>query len=385
MDSGPQFGLTIRAMFLALKEMRRAKVRFGLLAGAVGLLVFLILFQQALLSGLINQFIGALKNQSGEVLVYNGQARKNLEGSIILPEQQAAIAEVDGVAVASPLGEATFTVVAGGEETDAVIFGYELGKPGEPTTLIEGRMPEADDEAVASEKDRDAGFDIGDVVQVQPDGVSITVVGIASDLNYSVAPVLFVDFATYEAAKLTRNPDASAILPSAIAIKVADGQSAGDVADRINAEVAGVEALTRQQAVDGSPGVSSVRTSFAIILGLFYLVVPLVTGLFFLIVTFQKASALTLLRAIGAPTRTLVVSLLVQVVLVMAVGSLIAFGLYAGAIQGVQNLGVHVEVMPAVITSLVVLALALLTSLVAVRRMLKLDPLAATTGAGVAL
>ncbi len=41
--------------------------------------------------------------------------------------------------------------------------------------------------------------------------------------------------------------------------------------------------------------------------------------------------------------------------------------------------------MPAVVTSLVVLALALVTSLVAVRRVLRIDPLAATTGAGVAL
>ena len=39
-------------MFLALKEMRRAKVRFGLLIVAIGLLVFLILFQQSLQSGL---------------------------------------------------------------------------------------------------------------------------------------------------------------------------------------------------------------------------------------------------------------------------------------------------------------------------------------------
>jgi len=144
-----------------------------------------------------------------------------------------------------------------------------------------------------------------------------------------------------------------------------------------------VQALTRQQAVDGSPGVSSVKSSFAIILLLFYLVVPLVTGLFFLIVTFQKASALTLLRAIGAPASALVRALLVQVVVIMVAGSIIAFGLYAGAIQGVKNLGVHVEVMPAVITSLVVLVLALITSLVAVRRVLRLDPLSATTGGGV--
>jgi putative ABC transport system permease protein len=370
-------------MFLAVKEMRRAKLRFGLLAGAVGLLVFLILFQQALLSGLINQFIGALKNQSADVLVYNDQARKNLEGSIILPDQLAAVAAVDGVEVAAPLGEATFTVTAGGKETDAVVFGYQLGGPGEPTTLVRGRLPEGPGEAVASEKDEADGFGIGDVVQVQPDGVSITVVGVARDLNYSVSPVMFVDFATFEQAKRTRNPDATTILPSAIAVQVAAGEQPSTVAQRIDEQVEGVEALTRQQAVDGSPGVSSVRSSFAIILLLFYLVVPLVTGLFFLIVTFQKASALTLLRAIGAPAKTLVVSLLVQVVAVMLVGSVIAFGLYAGAIQGVKNLGVHVEVQPAVVTSAVVLVLALIASLIAVRRVLRLDPLSATTGAGV--
>ncbi len=377
-------------MFLAVQEMKRAKVRFGLLTGAVGLLVFLILFQQTLLTGLVKQFIGAVERQSGEVLVYNDQARKNLEGSIVLPEQQAAIEALatdsaNGIVDASPLGEATFTVIAGGEDRDTVIFGYELGRPGEPTSLVEGRLPQTDGEAVASEKDRDEGYDIGDVVRVQPDGVEITIVGIARDINFSVSPVLFVNWPTYESAKRTRNPDAQQILPSVMAIDVADATDPADVAALINREVEGVQALTRQEAVDGAPGVSSVRTSFGVILGLFYLVVPLVTGLFFLIVTFQKASALTLLRAIGAPVGMLVRGLLVQVVLVTGLGSLVAFGLYAGALQGVKNLGVRVEVMPAVTTALIVLALALLTSLVAIRRVLRIDPIAATTGAGVHL
>jgi putative ABC transport system permease protein len=373
----------LSAMFLALREMQRAKTRFGLLAGAVGLLIFLILFQQALLGGLVSQFIGALEHQSGEVLVYNDQARKNLEGSVILSGQLEEVQKVSSVGEASPLGESTFTVVAGGKERDTVLFGYVLGKPGAPTTLIDGRLPKGANEGVASEKDRADGFDIGDVVQVQPDGVKITVVGVARDINYSVNPVLFVDFPTFEAAKKTRNPDATQILASAIAVTPKAGVAATQVVADINAQVKGVQALTRQQAVDGSPGVSSVKSSFALILALFYLVVPLVTGLFFLIVTFQKASALTLLRAIGAPASSLVRSLLVQVVVIMLAGSVVAFGLYAGAIQGVKNLGVHVEVMPAVITSLVVLMLALITSLVAVRRVLRLDPLSATTGGGV--
>ena len=120
------------------------------------------------------------------------------------------------------------------------------------------------------------------------------------------------------------------ITPSAVAVAVADGQSPADVAARITSSVDGVEALTRQQAVDGSPGVSAVRSSFVVILGLFYLVVPLVTGLFFLILTFQKANALTLLRAIGAPSRRLVNSLLIQVVVVLALGLLIGVGASAG-------------------------------------------------------
>ncbi|HAP75826.1 MAG TPA: peptide ABC transporter permease [Acidimicrobiaceae bacterium] len=374
-------------MFLAWHEIRRAKLRFGLLAGAVGLLVFLILFQQALLNGLITQFIGALKNQSADVLVYNDQARQNLEGSVILPDQLAAIGEVEGVAVASPLGEATFTVQADGADTDAVLFGYVLGGPGEPTTLSSGRLPEGPAEAVASAKDKDDGFGIGDTVTVIGPGgaLDVKVVGIADELNFSVAPTLFVDFDTFADAKRIRGgvgPEVP-VQPSVVAIAVADGVDPQTVVDRVNAEVDGVEALTRDQAVAQTPGVSSVRTSFGVILGLFYLVVPLVTGLFFLIVTFQKASALTLLRAIGASARSLVVSLLVQVVAVMAIGSLIAFGLYAFAIQGFSSLGVEVEVLPAVITSGAVLALALLTSLVAVRRVLRIDPINATTGAGV--
>jgi putative ABC transport system permease protein len=370
-------------MFLALAEMRRAKARFGLLAGAVALLVFLILFQQALLTGLITQFIGALRNQSADVLVFNDQARKNLEGSIIRPDQLEAVGAVDGVDQVAPLGEGTFTVTVRGEQVDAVLFGYQLGGPGEPTTLVEGRLPTGPGEAVASEKDRNDGFGIGDTVQVEPDGGTITVVGLARDINYSVSPTMFVDFGTFQQAKLGRNPDATEVLPSVAAVQVSSGADPAAVADAITAQVAGTEALTRQAAVDGSPGVSSVRSSFAIVLLLFYLVVPLVTGLFFLIVTFQKAAALTLLRAIGAPAGVLVRSLLVQVAAVVVLGGALAAVLYRLVIPTASDLGLRFEWAPVLVTIAVVLVLGLLTSLAAVRRVLRIDPIQATTGAGV--
>ena len=72
-------------MFLALREIRRAKVRFGLLMAAIALLVFLILTQQALQSGLITSFIGAIERQSAPVLVYSVDGQRTLQGSVITP------------------------------------------------------------------------------------------------------------------------------------------------------------------------------------------------------------------------------------------------------------------------------------------------------------
>jgi len=50
-------------MFLALREVRRAKARFGLLTAAIALLVFLILTQQAIQNGLLTAFVGAIERQ----------------------------------------------------------------------------------------------------------------------------------------------------------------------------------------------------------------------------------------------------------------------------------------------------------------------------------
>ena len=72
-------------MFLALREIRRAKARFGLLMAAVALLVFLILTQQALQSGLITSFVGAIERQSAPVLVYSVDGQRTLQGSVITP------------------------------------------------------------------------------------------------------------------------------------------------------------------------------------------------------------------------------------------------------------------------------------------------------------
>ena len=373
-------------MFLAIREMRRAKVRFGLLVAAVGLLVFLILFQQSLQNSLLTSFVGAIRNQSAPVLVYSVDGQRTLQGSVITPELDALVRDTPGVGAVAPLSQGTFTVTAGpdGAPVDASVIGFADPALGAPAEVAEGRLPESPGEAIASTVDASDGFGIGDVVRVEPGGYELTVVGLAQDVQLNAGPTVFVTAESYAEAVRARNPDAGEAPPNVLAVAPADGVGAAELAEAINERSDELDALARDAAADATPGVSQVRQSFNVIFLLYGLVVPLVTGLFFLIVTFQKADALTLLRAIGAPARRLVGALLVQVVLIIGVGLLVGIAMYAPlTTTEVGSLALRFETGAVVFWSVLLLSLGVVSSLVAARRVLAIDPIRATTGAGV--
>ncbi len=378
-DRYPSYG----AVFLALKEMRRALVRFGLLMASIGLLVFLILFQQTLQTGLITSFVGAIRHQSAPVLVYSVDGRRNLQGSIITSDLQKKIVAVPGVGSAGEIGQGSFSVTAGSKLTSAAIIGYQTEGLGSPTTLVSGRLAHADGEVVALASSAGDGFGLGDTVVVQPGGLKLRVVGQATEIGYQASPTLFSTYPTFEQAVLAANPDARAALPAVIAVAPAPGTTDAELVARINDAVPGADAVTRADAVASTPGVAQVQQSFQVIFLLFGLVVPLVTGLFFLIVTLQKASSLTLLRALGAPSSALVRSLLFQVSLVLVIGIGIGIALYTPlSSQTLGSIPLSFQTGAVVLWSVVLFVLGLLSALVAVRRVLRIDPIEATTGAG---
>lgn len=113
------------------------------------------------------------------------------------------------------------------------------------------------------------------------------------------------------------------------------------------------------------------------------LVVPLVTGLFFLIITLQKAGSLTLLRAVGARAGTLARSLMVQVTIVIALGLLVGIGLYFPLSQArVGGLSLRFDLTAVLVWSVLLLVLGLGSAAVALRRVLHIDPIEATKGGG---
>lgn len=371
-------------MFLALREIARAKVRFGLLMAAVGLLVFLILTQQALQNGLLTSFVGAIEHQSAPVLVYTVDGQRTLQGSIITPDHEQAITNVDGVAASGRLGQGTFTAtIDGGAQEDVAIIGFDDPELGGPETLSAGRMAAKAGEAVGSSSDFAIGDKVAVVTASGDPGATLEVVGLADDIQIQVTPTVFTPWATYEDAVLAVNPDARGVLPNAITVRPAAGVSDAELVARINEASPTADALTRADAAAKAPGVAQVRQSFQVIFLLYGLVVPLVTGLFFLIITFQKSASLTLLRAIGARSSTLVRSLLVQVVIVIGGGIVLGTALYAPLSQlQIGAISLRFDLGAVVFWSVLLMVLGLLSALAAARRVLAIDPIEATVGGG---
>jgi putative ABC transport system permease protein len=364
-------------MRLGLQDLRRARLKFGLLVGAVALLVFLLLFLNTLSSTLLGFFTGAVEHNTAQVLVYDVGARRNLQASRLAPGTVERLRSLPGVGAASPIGNATFTADVGRGLTDLSLFGWEPGQPGGPSRVAGGVVPRAG-EALVDEADAPNGFEIGATITIEPTGAQLRIVGYTTDSRFNVGPTAYTPIDTYRDILRSANPDAPYVPDNLVGVDPAPGTSAATLVRAIDASDPGLEALPRADAVASIPGASSVAQSFDLIVGITFAIVVVVTGFFFMILTVQKLRTFAALRAVGATTGYLASSLVTQVVVVVTLAVAAATGLLGLAALG-SSPAFPLRVDPRLVlnASAAVLAFSLLASLAAVRRIARLDPLEA--------
>ena len=364
-------------MRLGLRDLQRAKLKFGLLGGALALLVFLVLFLSTLSSTLLGFFTGAVKHIDADVLVYNGSSRRNLQASRLAPGTVERVAAVPGVAAAGPIGNTTLTADVGKGLTDLALFGWQPGLPGGPAQVSGGVVPH-EGEALVDQADEANGFRIGRTITIVPTGKTLRIVGYTTGSRFNVGPTAYTPITTFRDIVTASNPNAPFVPDNLVAVNVAPGRSVPAVTAAIERSQPQLEALSRGEAVASIPGASSVSQSFNLIVGITFVIVVVVTGFFFLILTVQKLRVFTGLRALGATTGYLASSLVVQVVVVVVVASLLATGLLALAgLNSSAAFPIGVDTRLVVTATVAVLACSLAVSLMSVRRIARLDPVEA--------
>jgi putative ABC transport system permease protein len=357
---------------LALTEMKRAKLRFGLLTAAVALLVFLIIFLSSLSGALLRALTGALDSLPADGLVYSESSRANVQASRLSPEATAEVADVPGVAAAGSIAVLSANATVAGAPGELQLFGVQPGSPSQPDGLREGSFPRTPTEVAVDASEADVA--IGDTIRVNGSTIDFVVVGRMAGTQFGTDTAWITDQG-YADLLAELNPGLPVVPINAVAFTVDPGADAAAVAAQVQQAVDGTQALEKGAAVDAIPGVESVGQTFGLLVGITFVIGVVVVGFFFLILTVQKLRTFTLLRATGASTRGLAGTVTGQIAAVVLLASAVATVLAWGALLGLST-GLPVSIEPMTIGGVVgaVLLASLGAGLLSVRRIAQIDP-----------
>jgi putative ABC transport system permease protein len=366
-------------MFIAFRELWRSKLRFGLLSAAVGLLVFLLLFLGTLSGTLLSSYIGAIENADADALVFSADSRRNVQASRFDAAAIGSVEQVPGVRAAAGMSEATLTVRIDGETSDLSLWAVDPGGPGD-VPIVEGRSATSG-EVVVDVSAKAKGFVIGSTVVLTETGRSLVVVGYTDQRQYAVLPTGYTPSVEWNQIFLETYPGAPDVPVSLIAVNIDQGADVDTVISGINATVASADATTPADAAAATPGVSSISTSFNLIVGITFGIVVVVIGFFFTILAVQKQKSFVLLRAVGAGQRYLGLSIVVQIAVTITLGILIGvLFLWGASFASSESFPLTIETTQIVATSIIVLVSSIAAGGFSVRRALNVDPTRAARG-----
>jgi hemin transport system permease protein len=357
---------------MALTEMKRAKLRFGLLTAAVALLVFLIVFLSSLSGALLRSFTGAIESLPADGLVYSESARANVQASRLDPGVVAEVAAVEGVADVGPLAVLSANATVNGEPDELQLIGVTPGSPSQPAGLRQGSFPSSPTQVAVDASQSSVG--IGDTIRVNGTQTDLVVTGTLVGTQFGT-DTAWMTTEGYQGLLTELNPGLPSVPINAVAFTVVPGADPSAVAAQVQQAVDGTEVLDRDAAIAAIPGVESVSQTFGLLVGITFVIGVVVVGFFFLILTVQKLRTFTLLRATGASTRSLAGTVTGQITAVILMASAVAVVLAWGALTGLST-GLAVSIEPVTIAGVVgaVLLASLAAGLLSVRRIARLDP-----------
>lgn len=367
------------SIMIWLREIWRSKLKFGLLAAAVGLLFFLLLFVNTLSSTLLDGFVGAIENSSADVLVFDADAQATIPASRLTVEDVARVGDVTGIADVTPISELTTDAIWDGAELDVSLWGLAIGGPGTPNQITEGRLPGLG-EALVDESGRDAGLTVGSTLEVA--GETLDVVGVAGNATYAVLPTVYVETETWQDIFLAVYPGAPSAPVNLVGVSVVEGGSAASVAAAVS-DLGNLEGLTPAEAASATPGVSSIEQSFGLITGITFVIVIVVVGFFFQILTVQKLRVFALLEALGSRFRSLVGYVLGQIGLLVTFGIGIGVAMLASAALATREVfAISVSPLLVGVLGAAVLLTSVISGFASIRRIARQDAARVATGAG---
>ncbi|WP_165006949.1 MULTISPECIES: ABC transporter permease [unclassified Enterococcus] len=300
-------------MFLAIKEIRYSKLRYGLIIGIMFLIAYVVFMLSGLANGLSEEFKKAIDDWGAQDIVLSEDANQVFAASQLKMENLDQISNKEKVPVGLYSG-----AVKGKNKENVTVFGTP-DKAFLLPELTKGRMFHQKNELIISQNLADTGYNIGDKIKIGSYSEPLSIVGIFPETFYTVTPVIYTNLDTWRHLKFGDQPFSSEKDEpiNAIVTKKPARFTKDDVSDTL-------QKLTITDFIESIPGYSAQNMTLNAMIYFLFLVAAAVVGIFMYVITLQKTAIFGVMKAQGVRNSFLAKSLIGQSFLVGFAGVVLA-------------------------------------------------------------
>ncbi|EOB7320866.1 ABC transporter permease [Staphylococcus aureus] len=347
-------------MFLAWNEIRRNKLKFGLIIGVLTMISYLLFLLSGLANGLINMNKEGIDKWQADAIVLNKDANQTVQQSVFNKK------DIENKYKKQATLKQTGEIVSNGHQKDNVlVFGVEKSSFLVPS-LIEGHKATKDNEVLADETLKNKGFKIGDTLSLSQSDEKLHIVGFTESAKYNASPVIFTNDATI--AKI--NPRLTGDKINAVVVRDTNWKD-----KKLNQEL---EAVSINDFIENLPGYKPQNLTLNFMISFLFVISATVIGIFLYVMTLQKTSLFGILKAQGFTNGYLANVVISQTLILALFGT--AFGLLLTGVTGAflpDAVPVKFDVLTLLVFAIVLMIVSVLGSLYSILTIRKIDPLKA--------
>lgn len=354
-------------MFLAWKEIRYAKLRYGLIVGIMILVAYVVFMLSGLAGGLADGNRKAIDDWNATAIILSEDSNKVVNASQL---QQSDANRVTAKEKAEVGVYATAVKKkGGGEKTNVSIFGTANDAFIVPK-IIKGRLYQNKDETIVSENLLAEGYRLNQSIKINDQ--TLKIVGVIKETTYMIAPVIYLNPTVFNTLKYGTHTNGNDPI-NMIATK---GQTTIEQEGQTK-----LEKITPETFIENIPGYTPEKLTLNTMIYFLFVVVTAIIGIFMYVITLQKTSIFGVMKAQGVATSYLVRSVLAQAFLVGVIGVAVAVGLSVlTSLILPSALPFAVHATQWALYSVILVIVAMIGGLFSMRTVTKVDPVTAIGG-----
>lgn len=346
-------------MFLALKEIKYEKLRYGLITFMIFLIAFLIYMLSSLSVGLAKENTQAVESWRTESVVLNENANVNLGQSILTKSQvkKSDLGKNEALVGETPVvvkhkDNATVTAQFIGLDQDQYIY--------KNLEIVKGKNAKTAHEVTVDKSLLDKGYKLGDKITLNGGKIKYKIVGFVNNAKINIAPIVYGKLSTWRSLRR--------LAPDAVASGIISKRN-------FKLDTDDVKTYSVQAFIKKLPGYTAQNMTFELMIGFLFVISLIVIAVFLYILTIQKMPNYSVLRAQGIPIKTLVGTTISQSLILTVAGSVLALIVMLIVVQVMPSV-VPIDFAPWIMISGIggMIITGVIGGLIPIRSIMRVDP-----------